>query len=89
MFAFVPKAPSVERLAALQAGGEVLEVVRELLVFPKLHHVVEVLHVLDHRVELQTRESGEEKLETLPGFQSEFLNVTQGNNRKRTSLCSL
>lgn len=49
----LPKAPSVERLAALQTGGKVLEVIRELLVFAVLHNLVEVLHMLDYRVQLQ------------------------------------
>lgn len=44
----LPKAASVERLAALQARSQVLEVIRELLVLSELHHVVEVLHVLHH-----------------------------------------
>lgn len=48
----IPEAARVERLSALQTGGQVLKVVGELLVLAKLHHVVEVLHVLDHRVEL-------------------------------------
>lgn len=48
-----PEAASVEGLPALQPGGEVLKVIGKLLVFSKLHHIIEVLHVLDHRVELE------------------------------------
>lgn len=44
----LPKAASVERLAALEACCQVLEVVRELLVLSELHHIVEVLYVLHH-----------------------------------------
>lgn len=44
----LPKAASVERLAALEACSQVLEIVRELLVLSELHHIVEVLYVLHH-----------------------------------------
>ena len=47
-----PKASGVERLAALQPRLQVLKVVCEFLVLSKLHHVVEVLHVLHHGVQL-------------------------------------
>lgn len=54
----LPKASCVERLAALQPRLQVLEVVCELLVLSKLHHVVEMLDVLHHRVQLGRREGG-------------------------------
>lgn len=50
---FSPKATCVERLSTFQAGVEILKVVSELLVLSKLHHVVEVLHVLDDRIQLE------------------------------------
>lgn len=48
----LPKAACVERLAALQPRLQILKVVCELLIFAELHHVVEMLHVLHHCVEL-------------------------------------
>lgn len=49
-----PKATSVERLSTFQTGIEILKVVSELLVLAELHHVVEVLHVLNDRIQLKT-----------------------------------
>lgn len=49
-----PKATCVERLSTFQTGIEILKVVSELLVLAELHHVVEVLHVLDDRIQLKT-----------------------------------
>lgn len=48
-----PKATCVERLTTFQPGVEILKVIGELLVLSKLHHVVEVLHVLDDSIQLE------------------------------------
>lgn len=50
---FLPKAACVERLSTLQTGGQILKVISELLVLSKLHHVVEVLHMLDDCIQLE------------------------------------
>lgn len=55
---FQPEASRVERLSALQTSREVLKVVRELLVLPKLNHIVEVLHMLDDCVQLENKQRG-------------------------------
>lgn len=54
----LPQAARVEGLSALQTSGQVLKVIGELLVLSELHHVVEVLHVLDDRVQLENRGAG-------------------------------
>lgn len=54
----LPKAPCVERLAALQPRLQILKVVCELLILTELHHVVEMLHMLHHCVELPKKEEG-------------------------------
>lgn len=56
LFCSLPKASCVEWLTALQTRLQVLKVIRELLILSKLHHVIEVLHVLHHGVQLE--ESG-------------------------------
>lgn len=57
----LPKAARVERLAALKARGQVLEVVRELLVLAKLNHVIEMFHVLDDGVQLSGKGEGAQR----------------------------
>lgn len=52
MHSNIPKAACVERLRALQSTEQVLNVICKLLVFSKFHHIIEVLHVLDHSVQL-------------------------------------
>ncbi len=48
----LPKASCVEWLAALQPCLQVLKIICELLILAKLHHVIEVLHMLHHGVQL-------------------------------------
>lgn len=55
----VPKAACVKGLTSLQTSGKILKVIRELLILAKLHHIIEMLHVLDNSVQLQRkRENG-------------------------------
>ena len=54
----LPKASCVEWLAALQPGLQVLKVICELLILSELHHVIEVLHMLHHRVQLMEGRMG-------------------------------
>lgn len=54
----LPKASCVEWLTALQSRLQVLKIIRELLILAKLHHVIEVLHMLHHRVQLVERKWG-------------------------------
>lgn len=48
-----PKASCVERLSCLQTSSQIFKVISKLLVLSKLHHVVEMLDVLDNCIELQ------------------------------------
>lgn len=50
---FLPKATCVERLSTLQTSSQILKIISELLVLSKLHHVIEVLHMLDDRIQLE------------------------------------
>ena len=52
MLFHLPKASCVEWLTALQPRLQILKVICELLIFSKLHHIIEVLHMLHHRVQL-------------------------------------
>lgn len=61
-----PKASCVEWLAALQTRLQILEIVRELLILSKFHHIIEVLHVLDHCVQLKGEEGGQAHLSIHP-----------------------
>lgn len=47
-----PKAARVKGLTSLQTSGKILKVICELLILAKLHHIIEVLHVLDNGVQL-------------------------------------
>lgn len=53
-----PKASCVEWLSTFQPRLQVLKVICELLIFSKLHHVIEVLHMLHHCVQLVEGELG-------------------------------
>lgn len=55
---FLPKAACVERLSTLQTGSQIFKVVGELLVLTELHHVIEVLHVLDDCIQLENTKAG-------------------------------
>jgi len=55
-FPHLPKASCVEWLTALQPCLQVLKVICELLILSKLHHVIEVFHMLHHCVQLVERE---------------------------------
>lgn len=54
----LPKASGVEWLTALKPRLQVLKIISELLIFSKLHHVIEVLHMLHHCVQLVEGEWG-------------------------------
>ena len=76
-------------MSALQARGEILKIIRELLVLSELHHVVEVLHVLDDRVQLENTVTVEmtgpyryfDRSENNKDSQKDFLNVLNVNKR--------
>lgn len=52
VFLHLPKASCVEWLAALQSSLQILKIIRELLILSELHHVIEVLHMLDDCIQL-------------------------------------
>lgn len=58
VFLHLPKASCVEWLAALQSSLQILKIIRELLILSELHHVIEVLHMLHHCVQLVEGEQG-------------------------------
>lgn len=53
---FIPKASCVERLSSLQTSSQIFKVISKLLVLSKLHHIVEVLHMLDNCIQLENTE---------------------------------
>lgn len=55
----LPEAACVERLSTLQTSSQILKVISELLVLSKLHHVIEVLHMLDDCIQLENTGTGE------------------------------
>lgn len=54
----LPKASCVEWLTALQPRLQVLKIICELLILPKLHNVIEVFHMLHHCVQLLKKGNG-------------------------------